>query len=568
MVHPAYNETGAGRQPVYVIGHKNPDTDAICSAIGYAELLVRTRYPDAVAACCGGLNPRTKWVLEQAGLEPPQLVMDLRPTVGGVCRRDVVKAREDESFLDVYQRMVKVNVRVIPIVDEHDCIVGLASVQELLNLLLHSLDSKAHARRVRTSLHNIARTLEGVVDCGTDMEREQEFVLTVSASSLETVGGRISEFPPDRLVVVVGDRPEVHEMALAAKVRTIILTNGAHLSPALLEQAKTQGTTIISCGHDTASTVQLIRCSRRIADAVQKDFLQYGSKTLVASILPQIQHSSQALFPVVAEESGKLIGVFAKSDLLDPPRQRLVLVDHNEFSQAVPGASDGNILEVIDHHRLSGNLVSREPIRFITEAVGSTSTIVATMFKMHGVTPSKGSAICLCAGLIHDTLNLTAPTTTETDREILTWLSAIADIDAEIFVREFFASGSMLRGCSAVDALGSDRKMFGERGWKLGVSQIEELGLGEFWGRKDELQAALEASVKEQQIDLACLMITDITDHNCVVLVAGERLILDKIDYPSISKNAYHMPGVVSRKKQLFPYLCSLITMIGPKYSA
>ncbi len=559
MEHPAYNETGAGRQPVYVIGHQNPDTDAICSALGYAELLQRTSYPDAVAACCGGLNPRTVWVLEQANLPPPELVMDVRPTAGGVCRGDVVKAREDESFLDVYQRMMRGSIRAIPIVDGHDCVIGLASVQELLHLLLHSLDSKAHARRVRTSLANMVRTLDGIVDHGQDLETEQEFILTVSASSEKTVDERLHEFPPERLVVIVGDRPEVHRLALDSKVRTILLTGGSHLTAELLQQARKQGTTVISCNHDTASTVQLIRCSRRIAEAVDKQVLQFGSRTLISSILPQIQHSSQALFPVVEEENGRLIGVFSKSDLLDPPRQRLVLVDHNEFSQAVPGASDSHILEVIDHHRLSGNLVSREPIRYINEPVGSTSTIVARLFTIGGQTPSRQVALCLAAGIISDTLKLTGPTTSSMDREMLWWLSGIAGIDVDKFAKDFFAAGSLLRGASGEIILGTDRKEFSEHGWKISISQIEELGLEALPDRIPELRLKLQQLCREKSCDFSCLIVTDIVKHDSILITAGHPAIIEEIDYPSRGDGLFDMQGVVSRKKQFFPFISRVL---------
>lgn len=544
---------------MYVIGHKNPDTDAICSAIGYAELLRRTRYPDAIAACCGGLNARTQWVLAQAKLEPPKLVMDIRPTAGGICRSDVVKAREDESFLDVYQRMIKENIRAIPIVDEHEMVVGLASVQELLHLLLHSLDSKAHARRVRTSLENMIRTLDARIDHGVELELEQEFILTVSASSEQTVDDRLHEFPPYRLVVIVGDRPEIHRLALAAKVRALILTGGTHLSVDLLDEARKQGISVVSCSHDTASTVQLIRCSRRIADAVEKQFLQFGSKTLVSSILPQLQHSSQALFPVVAEENGKLVGVFSKSDLLDPPRQRIVLVDHNEFSQSVPGAADGNILEVVDHHRLSGNLVSREPIRFINEPVGSTCTIVARLYTMHGESPSQPVALCLAAGIISDTLKLTGPTTSSMDREMLWWLRGVAGIDVDRFATEFFAAGSFLNGEKPEVILNTDRKEFCEHGWKISISQIEELGLENLPNRIPELRLKLEEMCREKSLDFACLIVTDISHHHSILITSGNAAIEEGLEFPSREEGVFEMQGVVSRKKQFFPFISRVL---------
>ncbi|MBP7948580.1 MAG: putative manganese-dependent inorganic diphosphatase [Verrucomicrobiales bacterium] len=559
MEHANFSETGAGRQPIFVIGHKNPDTDAICSAIGYAELLRRLRYPDAVAACCGGLNPRTRWVLEQAGLEPPRLVMDIRPTAETICRADVVKAREDESFLDVYLRMEKAGIRVLPIVDEQNRITGLASVQGLLHLLMHSLESKAHARRVRTSLANMARTLEGEIDSGKDLGTEEEFILTVSASSVETMTSRIRQYPVSRMILIVADRPEVQEFAIREKVRAMVLTGGAHLSEDLQQKARTQGTAVISCRHDTASAVQLIRCSRRIADAVEKDILSFTAKTLIANILPQIQHSPQALFPVVSEDGGKLIGVFSKSDLLDPPRQRLVLVDHNEFSQAVPGAAEGAILEVVDHHRLSGNLVSREPIRFINEPVGSTSTIVARTFAMHSQTPSKAAATCLAAGIISDTLKLSGPTTTGMDREMLWWLAGVAGIDVDRFAADFFAAGSLLRGAAPEVILNTDRKEFSEHGWHISISQIEELDLQTLPPRLADLQQALHALCQAKELDFACLMVTDILRHDSLLLTAGNPAIVNEIDYPKRGDGVFEMAGVVSRKKQFFPFISRVL---------
>ena len=215
--------------PVYVIGHKNPDTDAICSAIGQAELLRRTGMETAVAACCGGMNPRTRWVLEQAGVEPPLLVMDVRPTAAGICRREVVLAREDETFLEVYHRMKEADVRSIPVVDGAGRVIGVPTAQDLMELLMHSTDARAsapdEARRLRTSLRNAARTLEAEVVCGRELESEQDFILTVSASSESLMAERLHRYPHDQLMVIVGDRPMVHELAVEHGVRALVLTS-------------------------------------------------------------------------------------------------------------------------------------------------------------------------------------------------------------------------------------------------------------------------------------------------------------------------------------------------------
>jgi len=559
MIHATYESTGAGKQPVFVIGHLNPDTDAICSAIGYAELLRRARHPDAVAACCGGLNQRTEWVLARAGLEPPKLLMDLRPTTETMCRADVVKARADETFLDVYQRMDRAGIRSIPVVDEKDRVIGLASVQDLLKLLVHNVEDKGQARRVRTTLANMSRTLEADIDCGFRLDAEQDFVLTVSASSEATVDRRFHEFLPDELVVVVGDRPEVHRLALEFGVRALVLTRGAHLAADLQEQARAQGCTVISCLHDTASTTQLIRCSRRIAEAVDRQCRIYGARVHIHNIRQEIFHSPQSLFPVVREESGQLAGVFSKSDLLDPPRQRLVLVDHNELSQAVPGARDANILEVIDHHRLGGDLVSREPIRFINEPVGSTSTIVAQLYQMQGERPSQGVALCLCAGIVSDTLNLTSPTARTMDHEMLAWLGELAGIAVDEFAREFFAAGSLLRAAPVEAILNTDRKEFTEHGWHISISQIEELGLEDLPARTAELQKGLEALRTARECEFACLIVTDITRHYSVLLTAGSRAVIGEIDFPTLGPDVFEMDGIVSRKKQFFPFISRVL---------
>jgi manganese-dependent inorganic pyrophosphatase len=292
---------------------------------------------------------------------------------------------------------------------------------------------------------------------------------------------------------------------------------------------------------------------------VDRDFKCFGSRVHINNIRTEIQHSPQPLFPVVREESGQLVGVFSKSDLLDPPRQRLVLVDHNELSQAVPGAHDAQILEVIDHHRLGGDLVSREPIRFINEPVGSTSTIVARLYQMMGERPSPGVALCLCAGIVSDTLKLTSPTARSMDREMLGWLAGQAGIVVDDFARDFFAAGSLLRSSPVETILNTDRKEFHEHGWHISISQIEELGLEDLAARTPDLQAGLENLRIARECDFACLIVTDISRHYSVLLTAGGRAVVEEIDYPPLGPGIFEMDGVVSRKKQFFPFISRVL---------
>ncbi len=555
-------------EPIHVIGHRNPDTDAICSAIGYAAYLRLARGGEVLAACCGEINARTNWVLKLAGVEPPRLLLDVRPTAALVCRREVRTAGPRETFLSVYRKMLEHSFRSIPVVDGEGRLLGMPTIQEMAQLFLPSEARHSAANReVRTSLRNMAAALGGrLIGDTAGIEDVGDMVLVVAASSVETSRDRSRQFPPRQVVLVTGDRPEIHALALEMGVRCLVVTGGFMPLDSLLQQAKAKGVCVISAPQDTASASQLIRFSRPIGEALHDGYLAFGSRTPLREIIHAVQNSHQPLFPVIDEETGCLEGVFSKSDLVEVPRTRLVLVDHNEFSQAVAGADEAEIVEVIDHHRLSGNLRTQEPVRFINEPVGSTSTIVGIMFRMRGLTPDKGTAICLCAGLISDTLHLTSPTSTTTDREILDWLAGIAGIDAGQFVKDFFAAGSLLREATPARAIEGDRKVFEENGWRISISQIEEMGLDEFWKQQGVLHEALSALCTAHHLHFACLMVTDITAHHSVLLVAGDKRVETAIhtDYHEHSPLVFDLPGVVSRKKQLFPYLSSLVCKLTP----
>jgi manganese-dependent inorganic pyrophosphatase len=399
-----------------------------------------------------------------------------------------------------------------------------------------------------------------------ELDRVQDLVLVVAASSVETSRKRASLFPTEQLASLTGDRPEIHALASEWGARCLIVTGGFKPWDSIVAQAVAKGVTVICSPYDTASTSQLVRFSRPIREALTGDYLAFPSRAPLREVMHAVQHSQQPLFAVVDEESQTLVGVFSKSDLIEVPRARLVLVDHNEFAQAVAGADEAEILEVIDHHRLSGNLRTKEPIRFLNEPVGSTSTIVGIMYRMGGAAPDKGTSICLCAGIISDTLHLTSPTTTNTDREILEWLSGIAGVDCAQFVKDFFAAGSMLREQTPERALESDRKVFEENGWNISISQIEELGLDELWKREADLHRALEGLLAKHGLHFACLMVTDITRHHSVLLVAGDKRIIEQVDvdHAAVRPNVFDMPGVVSRKKQLFPYMSHVVTKLSP----
>ena len=543
----------------YVIGHKNPDTDAICSAIGYADFLRRTTMPEAQAARAGEPNARTLYALEQAGLDSPRLVMDVRPTAGRICMRNVISAHEDESLLQAFDRMRQHGLRSMPVVRSGDEIVGMLSFQKTLNILLPGTRVGNEARAVNTTLEHIRSSFQGRYLHVLDEKREQTLLMSVAAMSADTFQERLKEYPPEFVLLVVGNRPTVQKMAVEYGVRCMVVTGGYELEPDLLELARTKGVTVIVSAVDTASTTLLIKCAQGVMEAVSLEYARFSENTLVAEVREKIQMLHQDLFPVV-DEKGAMVGVFSKSDLVRESRIKLILVDHNEFSQAVTGVEDAEILEVIDHHRLGGDLVTREPIRFINDTVGSTSTLVARLYRQNGLEPEASIALGLAAGIISDTLNLTSPTTTEVDRDILNWLKGRTKRDLAQFSEGFFAAGSPLQILAPEQIVNGDCKEYEENGWKMAVSQIEELGLQHFWPRKNELKYAMEQMLQDRRLDFACLLITDITVHNSLLLVAGNAQLRSGVEYPALDGDLFELNGVVSRKKQLLPALIRILS--------
>ena len=229
------------------------------------------------------------------------------------------------------------------------------------------------------------------------------------------------------------------------------------------------------------------------------------------------------------------------------------LVDHNEFKQSVNGIEHVSIVYVLDHHRLAGDLVTKNPIRFINEPVGSSCTIIAREYRYNGLTPSKAIATCLCAGLISDTLLLTSPTTTDLDREILPWIAEIAEIDTEEFTEGFFAIGSLLSGGTVEAILNSDRKEFGDPGEKVTIAQIEERGLGSFDSRRKELELGLNHLCIDGDYELALLAVTDIKENNSMIIAAGKTAIIEALPFEKRDDTLFYGRGICSRKLQIFP---------------
>lgn len=555
----------APRLPFYVIGHLNPDTDAICSAIGHAALLRQIGEPDAIAARCGAVPQRTAWVLEKAGIPQPELIEDVRVTADMICRREVVRAEAGDTFLAAYRSMLANGVRCVPVVDSENHVVGILRYLDLLELLLPGDGSDLMVRTVQVALRKIATTLQAD-SVGAELpegDEDEDLIVLVGASSQTTVNRRLvtakKEGNIGRYIVVCGDRPVVQHYAIEHGARALLVTGGNGVEPQLREMARERGVIILLCSQDTASSTTLIRCSRTVGQVMETKFQTVTREEPVSRMRKALAALDQDLFPVLDSLTGEMQGVLSKSDLVDPPRTRVALVDHNEYAQAVKGVEDAHVVEVIDHHRLAGDLISREPIRYLNEPVGSTSTLVARKFLHRDLEPEAGVAMCLCAGIISDTLCLTSPTTTDLDRRMLDWLSKIAGVDPEEFKSDFFAVGSLLASGSVEEVLNADRKEFSDDGAKVTIAQIEELGLDAFEARRSELEEGLAEVVRRDRFDLAVLAVTDIAKHHSLVLAAGDERLIRGIPFERIDDTLFSAEGVVSRKKQIFPAVCQAV---------
>ena len=545
---------------ILVIGHRNPDTDSICSAIGYAEFKRRTGMPEAVAARCGDTNDRIDFVLRTFGFPPPRFVADVTPKVRDVMAPHVLSVRPEGTTAEALSLMDEHNLRILPVLDEAQRCRGLVSLFKISKFLFPAAHRVTDSRRVVSSLTNLARTLAGELLIGDRPDEEEDLVLMIGAMGLDSFSERLEKYPPERLLVVVGDRWDIQNLAIREGVRVMVVTGGLRVEPKTLATARQNGVSVISSPHDTATTAALCRAAITVRHVLDEEFLAFDLEAALSEVRARATASGFLAFPVRNEQM-QTVGILSKTDFLKPLDRKLILVDHNELSQAVQGAHEVEILEIIDHHRI-GALTTQQPILFRNEPVGSTSTIVADCFFRYGVELPGPLAGLLMAGLASDTLNLTSPTTAALDKEVLGRLERLSGINARDFTEKLFASGSLLTHKEAPQAITTDCKEYEENGVRFSVAQIEEIGFTQFWKRKAELLAALEAYRGSRDYLFSSLLVTDVNTQSSMLLLAGDALVMEQIDYPRAEPGIFELSQVVSRKKQLLPYLTHCLQRI------
>jgi manganese-dependent inorganic pyrophosphatase len=538
---------------ILVIGHRNPDTDAICSAIGYAEFKRRTGMPSAVAARCGDTNDRIDFVLQTFGIPAPRFVADVSPKVRDVMQTQVQSVSPNSTAAEALTLMDERDIRVLPVLDEERRCRGLMSLFKLSKFLFPVANRLFDSRRLLASLKSLSQTLGGEMLLAHDAEQERDLILMIGAMGLDSFAERLERYPREKLAVVVGDRWDIQNLAIREGVQVLIVTGGLGVEKKTIEAARKNKVNLISSPHDTATTAALCRASIAIRHVLNEEFLALNEDASLEEVRARATASGFAAFPVL-DAQGRTAGILSKTDFLKPVERKLILVDHNELSQAVQGAEQVEILEIIDHHRI-GTLTTQQPILFRNEPVGSTSTIVADCFFRYGVELTSSIAGLLLAGIVSDTLNLTSPTSTVVDGEVLRRLEQISGTNAREFTEKLFASGSLLTHKPAPKAITTDCKEYKEDGVRFSVAQIEEIGFDQFWKRKAELQAALEAYRNSRKYQFSALLITDVTRQSSLLMMAGDEELIANIKYPRLEPGIFELKDIVSRKKQLLPYL-------------
>lgn len=530
--------------PVLVFGHKNPDNDSICSAVAYAHLKNLTD-PESVylPARLGPVPAETQWVFERFGIALPEEISHVHTRVRDVMTEEVVTIAPGEPMLVAGRRMRERDVRALPVVDTDGRVVGLVSQRMLAERYIEETEIAGFADKA-VSVGRLANVLDGELLAGEAGSVISGNVL-IGAAEPETMVARIE--PGD--VVILGDRVRTQPMALDAGAACLIVTMGARPSEEVLAIAAERGAAVIATPHDTYSAARLVSLSHAVGDLMETDALSVGPETLLAEAAEDLLTSAHRE-AVVTDDQSHAVGILTRTDIARGLRRRVVLVDHNEASQSAPGIEDAQVVEIVDHHRV-GDIQTAGPILFLNLPVGSTATIVAERYRMLGVEPPAQMAAVLLSAVLTDTVLLKSPTTTELDRDVVSRLASIVEVDALEFGMEIFRSRSAGSTFSAESVVRSDVKDYRVGDVHVAIAQYESVDLGEVMEHADEIRAHMEVLRKARDYDLVLLMATDIVREGSEVFAAGRMRLAERALGVSLASGSAWMPGVLSRKKQI-----------------
>jgi manganese-dependent inorganic pyrophosphatase len=536
---------------IYVTGHRNPDTDSIAAAIGYAELKGRvdpeTEYQPVRL---GDVNSQTRWALERSGASEPDYLPHVFLRVCDVMRTEFPTAAAHEPVRDVGLAMAAGHLDLMPIVDDDGALAGVVTERALARRYIRESREVSSLVDTPTTVGAVVRVLEGRQVAGDD----RSVAGRVWAHSMDAESkSRISEGD----VVVVGDRAAAQRLALERGAALLITSNSTVPDDEVLELAESSGAAVVSSPLDTYVSARMVTLAAPCRGLMDSDPLTVGRDDLLGDVAEQVKdvHYRAA---VAVDAARRPIGLVTRSDLVGPAPRRVLLVDHAEAAQSVPGIEEAEIVEILDHHHI-GSIETRVPVTATFDPVGSTATLVTERFRQNGLEPSRPTAMMLLAAALSDTVILRSPTATARDHAAVEYLGRALGLDATEFGREMFEKSSDTSGVPVDELVTRDVKRYQAAGGQLiGIAQVETVGTG-LLERKDELLAAMSAEQERQGYPFYALMVTDILSEETHLLVAGDKGAVERALGERAKDGVIELPGVISRKKQVAPELMAAV---------
>ena len=546
-------ETYKNRKTI-VIGHKNPDTDSICSAICYANLKSALTGEEYQPGRAGHVNEETQFVLHYFGVEAPELVENVKTQVRDIDIRKTKGVKKNLSLKKAWNLMQEANVVTIPAVTEDGMLEGLITVGDVARSYMNVYDSSILSK-ANTQYENIVETLEGAMVVGGKNEYFNHGKVLIAAANPDMMEYYISKGD----LVILGNRYESQLCAIEMEAACIIVCEGAAVSMTIKKLAQERGCTVMTTPYDTYTAARLVNQSIPISYFMTTEgLISFEVDDYIDDIKDVMASKRHRDFPIL-DKDGKYMGMISRRNLLGAKGKRLILVDHNEKTQAVEGMASAEILEIIDHHRL-GTVETIAPVFFRNQPVGCTATIVYQMYQENKVAIEPKIAGLLCSAIISDTLLFRSPTCTESDKKAALTLADIAGIEVEKYASSMFAAGSNLRGKTDAEIFYQDFKKFTVGKVSFGVGQISSLNAKELEELKDRMLPYMKKSREEHGMDMMFFMLTNILTESTVLLCEGsgaKQLVIGAFraeeEESKAEDHVVSLPGVVSRKKQLIP---------------
>ena len=542
-------------QTTLVIGHKNPDTDSICSAICYAELKRRVTGESYLACRAGEINNETQFVLDRFGVKPPKLITSLEPKLRHVYFRRIKGIDGDYSLKQAWEHMQNQSVRSVPILTPANKVEGIVTTGDEARFYMEDQDARALSKSA-TTYRNIAQTLQGDILVGDENGRFSEGKVSVASANPEMMEAHITEHD----LVILGNRVEAQLCAIDLKVSCIIVSLGAEVSPHVLRSAEEAGCTVIVSPLDSYTIAKLINQAVPVRHIMKTEgIISFSEDDLVSDVKEAVAKVKIRYFPVVDRE-GSYLGMVSQRNLLSVGRQKVILVDHNEKGQAADGIRSAEVTEIIDHHRID-SVETMNPIFFRNQPLGCTCTIIAQMYQEADIEIPPQIAGLLCSAILSDTLMFRSPTCTPVDERTARKLADIAGINIEEHATAMFNAGSCLGNKTADEIFHIDCKSFKADKTTFTVSQVTSVSGEELSRVRERMLPFMREYIKQAEVDMLLMMLTNIFDESTELLFVGKnaKTIVSHAFSAECQDASVILKGVVSRKKQIIAPVVSAI---------